>query len=95
MRLRDSFLPTLLLLYGCVSSPVQPLKEVDNKPLAPGDCIAVSLVQDGMDEKPKVYLLDSAGDVSLLFIPKIHLAGLTPNKAEQQIYDAYVPKYFS
>src|SRR3569833_47145 len=97
MRLGFPFLLALLLTCGCVSPQKPSLREADNIPLAPGDCIAIliePLSADGVDELTKFFQLDSTGDVSLMYVGKIHLADLTPKQAARRVHEAYVPKYY-
>ena len=95
MRLGISSLLGLLLMCGCVSTQKpQPMK-VDTEPLAAGDCIFVVFQLEEPLRKPQQFIIDSSGDISLLYVGEIHLTGLTPKQAAQRIYDAYVPKCFS
>jgi protein involved in polysaccharide export with SLBB domain len=93
MRARTLCLVVLLLLSGCASVPKA--APVDNIPLAPGDCIVIVFDGDGMDRKPNFYVLNWAGDISLPYISKIHLADLTVEQANERVKESYIPYYFS
>src|SRR6185312_4530253 len=95
MLLGNLLILNLMLVCGCVSARKVPATAIDIKPLTPGECIVVTLIQDATDDQDMPQVLDSSGDVSLFYVGKIHLAGLTPNEAQKQIHDAYVPMCFS
>jgi protein involved in polysaccharide export with SLBB domain len=40
-------------------------------------------------------VIDSSGDINLVYISKLHVAGLTLQQATLAIKNAYVPKYYS
>jgi len=94
MRLGISSLLALLLVCGCVSTQKPQRREVDNRPMAPGDCVSVLIeLPNAQGIFTQSRLLDPSGDVSLLYIGTIHLADLTPPQAEKQIHDAYLAYY--
>ena len=95
MRHGISLLFVLVFACGCVSSRKQ--AEVDNKPLAPGDCITIvfdSTFGQTSRLPPTPQAIDSEGNIFLSLLGKIHLAGLTPAQAAERIKSAYVPKYY-
>ena len=97
MRLGNSLLLAVVLICGCAAPHKPPETEVDNRPLAPGDCVVIfvdPLSAEGNDNVKRFFLLDPSGDVSLLYVGKIHLAGLTPYQAAKRIHEAYVPEFY-
>jgi protein involved in polysaccharide export with SLBB domain len=86
--MRTSFsMPLFLLLCSCASQPRQaPVSELA---LRSGECVAVHFTNRSGPEVRQV--IDRAGDISLPFVGKLHVAGMTPQQVEREILAAYQP----
>ncbi len=78
-----------LLWCGCVSNPRQ---TATSARLVPGDCVVIDAAHRTGREKR--YEIDSAGDISMPFLGKVRLAGLTLAQAEERLEKAYVRRGF-
>jgi len=91
MRIKIFAVLGLFLLCGCISSPKR--VEIDAKPLAPDDCVAIVIEIE--DSTTVFRVVDSSGDISVPYVGNLHLAGMTVQQAKDRIYHELVPKYYS
>lgn len=87
MRLLTSSLLSLVLICGCVSPrPQVPEREVA---LRPGDRILVQFANHpGLEVR---QVVDPGGDISLPFVVKLHVAGMTLQQVRDAVVAAYQP----
>ena len=88
MRIAFSPLFCFLLWCGCASRTPQAV--VAEKTLVPGDCVIVDNAhREGLETR---CIVDSAGDISLRPLGRMHVAGLTLKQAELRIEKEYVDR---
>jgi len=91
MRFGSLSVLVLLFVCGCASTPKPSPKEVDTQPLVPGDCISAVFNLYSPNQMSQSFVVDSSGDISLFWVGKLHVAGLTLQEAKQQIEDSCRP----
>ena len=82
---------TLLMLWvGCASTPQR--LGTDDLLLGSGDHLVIVITNR---ECPDIRgVVDSSGDISMPFVGKLHVAGLTLGQASKTIETAYFPSCF-
>ena len=86
MRTATSTSLLFLLLCGCASRP--PLTAIPEHSLRSGDHLLVVFTR-GNQSGEILQFIDPAGDISLPFAGKLHVAGMTSQQARQRIKTAY------
>ena len=66
----------------------------DTLPLMPGEQIDVSFGHRDMPDDCYLHTIDADGNIILVLIGAIHVAGLSPEAAGERIQSEYVPHYY-
>jgi protein involved in polysaccharide export with SLBB domain len=81
-----------MLVCSCVSRPQQ--ASVSEPSLRPGDCLSFR-VDPFSSEPGSRRVIDSAGDIVLPDIGKLHVGGMTVEQVSQAITERYMPRMYN
>jgi polysaccharide export outer membrane protein len=79
-RLKPYLIAIVILLVGCTTSPPADPPAISADTLQPGDTVKITVFkQDQLDTE---QVIDQDGNVTLLLVGRVKIAGLTPPQAE-------------